>query len=213
MFVDENSLKITFLGETGIGKTSIINRICQSTFKENEASTVVGGCSQKEIIIGKRKISCELWDTAGQEKYLSVGRLLFKDAYIICLVYDITRKDTFIAVKEKWLEEVKENGEKFQILGIVGNKSDMYEHEEVSEEEARQFANEVDATFMLVSAKNGNNCDLLLNTLVTKFLKVGPNKLDEVFFFEDDQIRNKRVSYQISSDSIIDGKKKKKCCK
>ena len=87
-----------------------------------------------------KNLLLDVWDTAGQEKYRALTKFFYKDAKVAILVYDITRYDTFKSIKEFWYEQVKENGQKNIVIGIAGNKCDLYEKEEVNENEAREFA-------------------------------------------------------------------------
>ena len=164
------NIKITLIGGTGVGKTCIIKRLTENTFNPDMNSTMGGSYSVKMFQIGKEHVKCDIWDTAGQEKYRSLGQLFYKDSYIVCLVYSIDSHASFDEMKEKWYPDLKQFGEKYQVLGVVANKSDMYEVEEVKEEEGREFAAEVKGEFFLVSAKTGDNIENLFKTLVQKYL-------------------------------------------
>ena len=89
---------------------------------------------------------------------------------IVCLVYDITNKKSFVNLKEKWLKDVQNYGEKNTILAVVGNKSDLYLKEQVNEEEAEKFAEEKNAIFMLTSAQSGVGINKLFDTLAIEYL-------------------------------------------
>ena len=167
--IDEN-IKVTLIGGSGVGKTCIIRRYYLNEFIENPASTCGGSYTAKQININNKLIQIDLWDTAGQERFRSLGKHFYKDAYIVILVYDITNKKSFEEIENIWYPSVKEHGEKYSVLAVVGNKCDLYENEEVKENEAREYAQQIGATFMLVSAKSGDNIDLLFNTLVKQYL-------------------------------------------
>ena len=147
---------------------------------------------------------------AGQEKFRSLGKNFYKDAFIILLVYDITLKESFENLKKIWYVEVMQNGEEKPLLAIVGNKSDQYEEENiVNEEEARQFANEIKGIFQLVSAKTGDNIENLFNILLDSFFKLKfPDKIKEY--------AKRRNSSKLIDDKNNKNKdniqKKKKCC-
>ena len=160
------SIKVVLLGNSGVGKTCITNRYINDEFNKDSESTNGASYQQKMVTIGNKTVQLDLWDTAGQEKYRSIGKHFYKDAYIIILVYDITREKTFNDIKEIWYDDVKKNGEKYTVIALVGNKSDLYEEEKVEESMARAYAKEIDATFMYVSAQNGNNIDNLFEKVV-----------------------------------------------
>ena len=200
-----DSVKITLLGSSGVGKTCIIKRYTEGSFEENCQSTSGASYSQKPLVIENKPIKLDLWDTAGQEKYRSLGRHFYRDSYIVCLVYDITNSQSFEDLKSKWYTDLKAFGEKNNILAVVGNKSDCYESEAVREEEAREYANSIGAIFMLVSAKKGDNIDLLFDTLIRQYL--GPNFTKKVEEMKQDKGEVKKVTK--NSDNK---KKPKKCC-
>ena len=104
------------------------------------------------------------------ERYRSLIKHFYKDANIICLVYDITRTESFENLKNIWYNNIKSYGEKYEVLAIVGNKSDLYEKEEVEEKEARNYAESIGATFMLTSAKYGDCIQLLFDTLIRQYI-------------------------------------------
>ena len=201
-----HSIKITLLGSTGVGKTCIIRRYTEGNFDENSPSTTGGSYSSKIITIDNKEVSLDLWDTAGQEKYRSLGRHFYKNAYIVCLVYDITNNNTFEELKEKWYKDLKMYGEKYTVLAVVGNKSDCYEKEEVPEEEPREYAKSIEAQFMLTSAKKGNNIDVLFETLTRQYL--GPDFIKKVEEMKEDKGEIK----QITKKKAKEKPKKKKCC-
>ena len=164
------SVKVAILGNSGVGKTCIIHRFLKNEFKENSLSTRGADYAQKKVITKDQAINLDIWDTAGQEQYRSLGIHFYKEAYIIILVYDITNRESFEDLKNIWYNDLKRNGEKFTVLAIVGNKSDMFEVEAITEEEGRKFAEEVNALYMLVSAKNGDNIENLFRIVASKYL-------------------------------------------
>ena len=166
---DEN-IKVTLIGASGVGKTCIIRRYYDNEYVENPASTCGGSYSAKQLKINNKIIQIDLWDTAGQERFRSLGKHFYKDAYIVILVYDITNRKSFDELKDVWYPSLKEFGEKYSVLGVVGNKCDLYENEEVKEAEAREYSQQIGATYMLVSAKSGDNINLLFDTLIKQYL-------------------------------------------
>ena len=202
----ENSVKVTLLGSSGVGKTCIIKRYTEDSFDENSQTTSGASYSQKPLMIDNKPIQLDIWDTAGQEKYRSLGRHFYKDAYIVCLVYDITSLQSFEDLKTKWYNDLKTYGEKYNVLAVVGSKSDNYEKEEVKEEEARKYAKSIGATYMLTSAKTGDNIDLLFDTLIRQYL--GPDFVKKV----QEMKQEKGEIQKVTRNTIIEKKKKKKFC-
>ena len=168
---EPEGIKITLIGNSGVGKTSIINQYIDQTFDEANAATIGANYSEKVITKNNKEYELNIWDTAGQEKFHSVGKHFYKDAYIVCLVYDITSQDSLDQLKEIWYPDIKKYGEKYTILAVVGNKSDLYENDNLADEnQAKEFAQSINAIFMLTSAKTGDGIEKLFDTLVDKFL-------------------------------------------
>ena len=112
-----------------------------------------------------------IWDTAGQEKFHALGKHFYKEAYIVCLVYDITSQESLEQLKSIWYPDLLKYGEKYTILAVVGNKSDLYENDKLADENfAKNFAKEIGATFILTSAKSGEGIEKLFDTLTDRFL-------------------------------------------
>ncbi len=167
----ENSVKITLLGNSGVGKTCIILRFTNNEYNENSISTKGANYMPKTIKVQDKTLNLDIWDTAGQEQYRSLGKHFYKDSYIVILVYDITNKDSFEDLKNVWYNDLEKYGEKYSVLAVVGNKIDRFDAEDtVPEDEARKFAEEKNAVFMLVSAKNGDNINNLFNVLANKYI-------------------------------------------
>ena len=106
--------KVVLIGESGVGKTSIISRYISNTFKSQLMSTPGAKFVTKNVIMEdeKQSIKFEIWDTAGQERYRSLAKVFYKNASVCVLVYDITRKSSFEELKNYWIKELKENSPK-----------------------------------------------------------------------------------------------------
>ena len=190
------SIKTTLIGDSGVGKTCIIRRYISNDFSFNLSSTNGVSYSKKELIIDNKKIQLDIWDTAGQEEYRSLGKHFYKDSYIVLLIYNIAKRESFDNLKNIWYEDLLKYGEEYKVLAVVGNKCDLYEQEAVPEEEARQFAHEKNALFMNVSAKNGDNIDLLFESCLKKYF-------DPSFLFQIEERKKADL------DSIIIRKSKR----
>ena len=154
-------IKVTLLGNSGVGKSSIILRYSTDRFEIDSLTTKGAEYSQTKVEINGKTYKLDIWDTAGQEQYRSLGKHFYTNAYIVILVYDISKKDSFEDLKNIWYNDLIRYGEKFTVIAIVGNKIDLYEKEEVNENEGRAFAKEKNALFMQVSAKTGDNINII----------------------------------------------------
>ena len=203
---DNITCKVVLVGESGVGKTSIINRYINNDFNENEQATLGPIYKNKVIQYPKynKSISFDLWDTAGQEAYRSVTRNFYINAAIGLMVYDIRVKDSFENIKTYWSEQLKEYGEENIILAIAGNKSDLFEQQEVSEKEVKKFAESIGAIFKLTSCKENIGINELFYECGKKYLEV--NKL----IGKDNKGNNENLKIDGKDNN---GKKgKKKCC-
>lgn len=107
------SFKVVLVGESGVGKTSIISKYTLNDFKSQRLPTTGANFVQKTIILEEenKSIKFEIWDTAGQEQYRSLAKVFYKNATVCILVFDITRKSSFDELKNYWVNEVKDNTE------------------------------------------------------------------------------------------------------
>ena len=103
--------KVVLIGESGVGKTSIISRYINNTFKSQLMATPGANFVHKNVLLEdeNQSIKYEIWDTAGQEKYRSLAKVFYKNAAVCVLVYDITRKTSFEELKNYWVNEIKAN--------------------------------------------------------------------------------------------------------
>ena len=114
-YENAQSCKVVLLGESGVGKTSIISRFINNVFGGNIISTTGASYAGKTMTFDEfegKAIKFEIWDTAGQEQYRSLTKIFYKDAAAAILVYDITRKDSFLELKNYWYDQVKETAPK-----------------------------------------------------------------------------------------------------
>ena len=166
---EDEAIKIVLVGNSGVGKTCISQRYMNDSFTQQEGSTVGASYFQKILDIDGKTVRLDIWDTAGQEKYRAMGKMFYKEAYIVLFIYDITDEESFLDLKNVWYGELNKAGEKHVVLAVVGNKSDMFLKEAVKEDEARRWANEIGAIYGLVSAKTGDCISLLFESVVRKY--------------------------------------------
>ena len=167
------SVKAVLLGESGVGKTCIISRFINNTFDQDNLTTTGASYAGKTMSFdefGGKCIKYEIWDTAGQEKYRALTKIFYKDAAVAILVYDITRKASFEEIKNYWYQQIKDCAPKNIVIGLAGNKSDLYDNEQVTEDEARDFAREIGAVFKLTSASTNTGIDDLFRAVGCKVL-------------------------------------------
>ena len=172
---DVRTIKIILLGEMGTGKTSLINVYFGKPFDNNKFTTAAPEFFQKQLTIKGINCTVGVWDTAGQEKYRSISKIIINGAQIVVFVYDITKKETFQEL-EYWCKCVEEILGKKVILGIAANKIDLYENQKVSKQEGEKYADDIGALFIETSAKEDPKgfCNFI-NQLLEKYINNNEN--------------------------------------
>ena len=216
------TFKIVLLGESGVGKTSIISQFIEQTFQDGIESSSSGTFSSKQLIYGNEQIlNLEIWDTAGQERYRALASMFYKEANGVILVYDITSKHSFEQLQEYWYEQIKDQCSNDIVLAICANKSDLSNEERVDEEEARNFAKNSGAIFCSTSAKNDYGITDLFIQIAKKYTNCDNVRLKTEK--DDIKIQNnnnsverntKKYSVKLTKDNEMNNKieRKKKCC-
>uniref|UniRef100_A0A8C8S4C6 Calcium release activated channel regulator 2A n=1 Tax=Pelusios castaneus TaxID=367368 RepID=A0A8C8S4C6_9SAUR len=148
--------KIVFVGNSSVGKTSFLKRFCEGHFFPGTSATVGIDYSVKTVTVDNSQVALQLWDTAGQERYRSITKQFFRKADGVIVMYDITAKDTFTAVKQ-WLVSIEEaTGENIPIL-LLGNKTDNEKEREVPHGLGEHLAKDYNLIFYECSACSGHN--------------------------------------------------------
>ena len=149
-------LRISMLGDTGVGKTSIINRFLDLGFSLQIASNIGVEKHYKEMEMKDgKKMKVILWDTAGQERFHAIATNTIKTCQGIVLSFDLTKKATFKKVPD-WIKEIKDINNQIPII-LFGNKCDMIDNREVEEEDAEAMAKEYNLNYFETSAKENIN--------------------------------------------------------
>ena len=202
----KEEIKLIILGDTGVGKTSIINRYIENKFTDNIPSTIGSNYIGKNLKRGDKQYVLNIWDTTGQERYRSVTKLFVQDSKIVVLVYSINSKESF-NVLDIWYKQVLDICGENIIIAIVGNKTDLFDQNEyeekelVSDEEGKKYATDKNALFKLVSAKiDRKGINSLFDELLDEYIKKNPNSNSQLSSFQLNPPSNKKI------------KKKENCC-
>ena len=204
----DDALKIIFLGEVAVGKTSLINIFIDPNFNKNISPTLSPSYLTKLVEYENKTFLLSIWDTAGQEQYRAMNKIFIKNSNIILFIYDITNKSSLKELSF-WIKYVETCiGKDSAVYGVIGNKLDLFDKEDeikekgqefefVNTEEGKKFAEEIGAEFLETSAAlKAPGLDNLINKLIGIYI----NKNWKI---------KKSNSIQLDKNQI---NKNKKCC-
>ena len=221
---ESESIKVVLLGESGVGKTSIISQFTVNKFDPHRETSLSAQFASKTLDFPDlgQSIKFDIWDTVGQEKYRSLAKIFYKDAKVIIFVYDITREFSFESIKNYWYKETRENWDGTPILAIVGNKIDLYSEVKVSNNDGNAFAEEIGAIFQTTSAASNSGITNLFENIGKTYLvpgfdyRSGDKKAQEDFMKkkqeENKKEKKKREIRGMKLDQKETKKKKGKLC-
>eukprot|EP00939_MAST-03C_sp_MAST-3C-sp1_P003862 g3862.t1 len=160
-------VKVVLLGDTGVGKSSLVLRFVTKHFRPFSESTIGASFMSKMVTFDGIAIKYQIWDTAGQEKYRSLAPMYYRGAAAAIIVYDITRKTSFDKLKD-WVHELQNYGPRDIVIIIVGNKVDLEERREVLTESASMYAKRIGALFLETSSKTDTNVSKVFVQISTR---------------------------------------------
>ena len=150
------TIKLVTLGDTKVGKSSIIVRFCKNEFDQYREPTIGATFLTQTVSVWNFNIRYEIWDTAGQEKFRSLAPLYYRGASAALIVYDITNRESFENAT-KWIQEVHSQEGKHVIIALAGNKVDLHSNRVVTKYEALELAKKNRYIFFETSAKHSIN--------------------------------------------------------
>jgi len=172
--------KLLIIGDSGVGKSSLMNRFSDNVFSESYINTIGVDFKIRTIDVNGKMIKLQIWDTAGQERFRTIVSSYYRGAHGIMIVFDITDKDSFNNVK-MWSEEIKKYAAPSVKIILIGNKADFESRRQVEYTEAKEYANSNNMNYFETSAKTALNVEksffelasLLINNVV-----VNTNKME-----------------------------------
>ncbi|XP_041110275.1 EF-hand calcium-binding domain-containing protein 4B [Polyodon spathula] len=185
--------KIVLVGNSSVGKTSLLRRFCDDCFYPGTSATVGIDYSVKTVTVDNSQVALQMWDTAGQERYRSITKQFFRKADGVIVMYDITSELTFTSVRQ-WLMSVQEGaGDDIPIM-LVGNKTDKESEREVQFNSGQRLAKDLDLIFYECSAFSGHS------------VKESMLQLARILKEREDKEKEKTIQL------VDDSSKKKSCC-
>ena len=166
--------KLALLGDSAVGKTSLINQYIHHKFDHDYHPSLGVNIVIKKMYV-KEKNTCIkmiLWDIAGQEKYDLSRKAFFQGCVGALFVYDVTRAITFRNIESKWLKDLKAFGNKDAAYLLIGNKNDLIDQKGVTTEDGQQLAEKMEAdAFVETSAQSGENVEQAFKTLLLNVIE------------------------------------------
>ena len=203
----DEEIKIVVLGESGVGKSNIINRYNGGQFDPISVPNNSSFFMSKNLKFGEKVYRINLWDTAGQEKYHSLTKIFLNEAKIAFLVYAINDKTSYEKI-DFWYKLVKESCGNI-LISLIGNKKDLYEEEQVDEQEAIEKARTLNATFGLTSAlEEDTGFDEIINKVIKKYIHAKGESTENQIFSSNKVFKINTIKSAKPEMS----KKKKKIC-
>ena len=195
----ENKIKLMLIGDSYVGKTSLLTKYCKNEFKPTYITTIGIDFHLKYFKYKGKRIKIQIWDTTGQERYRTLARSTINSSEGFIFVYDITNRESFNNINN-WVEQVKEIAPKNSKSIIFGNKSDLSKKRVIEINEGKNLAKKYNMKFFETSAKNGSNLNEGFSFLIKEIM----DDIDAV------KANRKETLQLVSKDN---GKKvKKKCC-
>jgi small GTP-binding protein len=200
---NEYITKILTLGDTTVGKTSIILRFTKEKYTENRLATIGVDFKSQIMQIENNRVKVLIWDTAGQERFKNIASQYYNGGDGAILVFDITNKSTFERISY-WLDELNQKKDLKELaLVLVGNKIDLKDNRQVSSEEAQSFAKQNNIKYFETSAQENIGIDEVMKYIVGEWVSIIKKRNEDAF----------RESIQESNMILSNfNSKKKKCC-
>ena len=159
--------KVVLLGESAVGKSSLVLRFVKREFHEFQESTIGAAFLTQTVQIDDTTVKFEIWDTAGQERYHSLAPMYYRGAQAALIVYDITSRDSFLKA-QNWVRELQRQASTNIVIALVGNKLDLASKRAVQNSEAKSYADDNNLLFMETSAKTAVNVVEVFTAIATR---------------------------------------------
>ena len=163
--------KVILVGESGVGKTCLLSMYVKGVIEQTIPTIAVEFCTKEIELFDGTKVKVQIWDTAGEERFKSLAMTYYRKAYGILLLFDVTKKSSFMACKN-YLEEVRINSDKKCVIYLVGNKIDLVDERVITKEAAEEFAKNENIKYIETSAVKNMKVTEAFTSLLNDIYKV-----------------------------------------
>ncbi|KAL4708843.1 hypothetical protein ACJJTC_019359 [Scirpophaga incertulas] len=167
--------KVVLIGDSGVGKSSLLSRFTRNEFNLESKSTIGVEFATRSIEVDGKTIKAQIWDTAGQERYRAITSAYYRGAVGALLVYDIAKHLSYENV-ERWLRELRDHADQNILIMLVGNKSDLRHLRSISTEDAKAFAEKNGLSFIETSALDSTNVEPAFQNILTEIYRIVSQK-------------------------------------
>ena len=165
----DHLFKILIIGDSGVGKSSLLMRFADDTFLENSIRTIGVDFRTRTINVDGERAKLQIWDSAGQERFRTITSSYYRGTHGVIVVYDVTYGESFANV-QRWLQEIDQNCEVVNRI-LVGNKNDDPDHKVVLSEDAINFAHQMGIPLFEASAKENINVEEIFQAISELVIK------------------------------------------
>ena len=188
--------KIILIGDSSVGKSSIVERYVNNEITDSYISTIGVDFRVKTILLDGKYIKLQIWDTAGQEKFRAITKSYYRCANAVIIVFDLTERDSYNNI-DNWIKQVKTHAPDTVVTFLVGNKTDLINNRVVSYDEAQKKADDNNIIYRECSAKTAKNIESLFRLITEKTLE---------------HCRKNNIPIKQNEDKLTKSKKRGKCC-
>uniref|UniRef100_R4FN30 Ras-related protein Rab-35 n=3 Tax=Rhodnius TaxID=13248 RepID=R4FN30_RHOPR len=183
----DHLFKLLIIGDSGVGKSSLLLRFADNTFTGNYITTIGVDFKIRTMDIDGEKVKLQIWDTAGQERFRTITSTYYRGTHGVIVVYDVTSGDSFANVK-RWLHEIEQNCEVVNRI-LVGNKNDTPDRKVVLTEDAQRFADQMAIQLFETSAKENINVEEMFLAITRQVLRTKKERKERQAIQNNDTLK------------------------
>ena len=199
--------KVILVGDSGVGKTCLLSMYVKGVIEQTIPTIAVEFCTKEIELADNFKVKVQLWDTAGQERFKSLAMTYYRKAYGILLLFDITKRSSFISCKH-YLEEVRLNSDKNCIIYLIGNKVDLEQQREISYDEAKFYADKEKIKYIETSAIKNIRVEEVFSSLLNNIYEIKKEENKNKLFIDG----GNNIGLKNTQNLIKKNKSESGCC-